>query len=367
MTSSLLDWSVHDVETWLRDWLSEAQFKEACEMSLNLTGPDLVEMDSEAWKELGVSSAIERCKLMAAVKATAAGRPVPAPQRQLSSTSPTNDKQLTGDQAAAAPPIDITVKCRCTIQKLTVKNLSNSEFQAFLKFEALWEDRSAALQELHSKVPSPNLFNTFIDDAKSSRSKLALTTNATGASPFAPRLTFTNCMATEELKEWYSLHDWTPGNPTVRWFSHFTGTFALNDLSLRKFPLDEQMLTVEVQSGHVWDSGGSRGRGDKYRARLVMNNTPTSGASVISRSTISFQMKNQFRLTPALYFDEMVSCSRDSSAGHTYSQLLISMHVRRRSWYCACRASLARPPTTPALTRPAVMAALTRTTPCAAH
>ena len=95
---------------------------------------------------------------------------------------------------------------------------------------------------------------------------------------FAPRLMFKNRLAREHEEEWYALRGWRPDNPEVKWYAHFAGKFHIPHASLRIFPFDEQMLTIELQTG--WNlakeaedklSGSVRFEGEWAKAEQLRN------------------------------------------------------------------------------------------------
>lgn len=79
----------------------------------------------------------------------------------------------------------------------------------------------------------------------------------------------------------------------------------------------------------------SRAGDEKPRVHLMRNNNrdPTQSRSIVSANTITFAMKNQYKMSRALFFDKAESDPADSSSGFTYSRLKISIHVRRKSGY----------------------------------
>ena len=223
-------------------------------------GGMLLKMDSAAWNELGVHSALQRSRLLAETeRAVAVGkRPPPA-------ESPA-EKSMSESRAKLRP---YDVKCRCTLKNLTM-NMEKGEFQAFIKFEAQWEDPySEGLPQLANQSDLPDLKHK-IPGLKE---------------PFTPRISFLNCVERKIEAEWYSVKD-GEGTPVVRWYCFFSGTFNMRDNSLRKFPLDEQMLTIEVMTG--WELHKPAGP----QVQLTANDDE-GHLSIVSTSTISFALKAQ--------------------------------------------------------------------------
>ena len=64
---SMGDWDERDVARWLREPLGRPALATSAHAA-GLDGPTLLEMTHAAWGELGASSAIDQCKLQAAVK-----------------------------------------------------------------------------------------------------------------------------------------------------------------------------------------------------------------------------------------------------------------------------------------------------------
>ena len=77
-TGPLAEWTVDEVAAWLMVNGQKTISEKA--RSAQIDGSVLIELDAEGWKELGVTSAIERAKLLAAVKkaalAEASGEPL---------------------------------------------------------------------------------------------------------------------------------------------------------------------------------------------------------------------------------------------------------------------------------------------------
>ena len=353
---SLRAWTREDVQSWLSGSEIEQENLAKAAFDDHIDGAVLAEMGPDAWAELGVLSAIQRCKLIAAVKKAAASGE--RPQRTIIRRSTSSDSLRGSDKIP-----EFEVLCRCTIQKLQIESLDKGAkgvFTAYVKFEASWRDNCKAIREL--ATGGKKLCDDMIDKNESGPSKLRLKQQRSGVEePFTPRIQFMNCIAKEDERSFYSIKGWTEKDPVVRYCTFFTGTFNLRNMDLRLFPIDEQMLTIEVQSG--WerpesvapsagevstalsgrDSNGGRKSSLRtlaaQRSTAYLKNVTLKRAegdkkhSALSVNTISFAVKNQYRLTHALFFDEKTSHPRDSSENFEYSQLLISMHVRRRSWY----------------------------------
>ena len=137
----LNDWSEDEVEKWLK--VKYPKIARAAKAA-GVNGRVLQELDALAWTELGVTVALRRSQLVAAVKQAAEGRDVAtipfediAPSRTPSSTS------------AAAKGERHLIQIRCAIQNLSPHDFAKSQtFEALIKFEASWEDRSPILYKL---------------------------------------------------------------------------------------------------------------------------------------------------------------------------------------------------------------------------
>ena len=374
-------WNEDEVKLWLEHIAGEKIARAAKAAGVN--GRVLQELDSAAWTELGVTEALRRCKLAAAVREAADGkepsvafavRPSPTvPSRLFTSnlTSATTD----GDRHR--------IQCRCAIQNLNIHNFADSQtFEAFIKFEASWEDNSPILHDI--KAAGFDMDDRVVQKKCTYNKLVVLGPDGCECSElFAPRIMFKNRVKEPKSKEeWYSLSKWTEEKPTVRWFCHFTGVFNMREASLRKFPLDEQMLTIEVQTG--WplrreslsaSSANSSRQGTPSRRPSTSNRRPSTPdraqlrknpsadamqqqqqpqppqppwrlhgvellkhkgdkvKSVVSAGSQSFAMKNEYRLTEGVFFDAKESEKRDSASGLEFSLLTISVHVRRKSGF----------------------------------
>ena len=325
----LEDWTVDDVYNWLS---SQSKSIASAAKDFEVDGAVLAKMDVDAWAELGVTSPMERCKLLTDLGKAAATGEVPSSQPRLSEPSmPKNgDAQKTYE-----------ILCRCTIQNLNIVSLEKGEFSARLKFEAQWEDRCEAIKRLARDTEDSKALDELIDHSRSSYNAFKLKRQGKGVSdpPFAPRIQFMNCVEKKNEESWYSLKGWKAGQPIVKWYCFFDGTFSMRNMTLRKFPLDEQMLTIEVQTGcHLPGEGAhvhaSNGEDSKLPTVFLSGHPEESDKrSIVAQGTISFSVKNQYRLSKAVYFDKDKSHPSDSSSGYVYSRLDISMHVRRRSFY----------------------------------
>ena len=273
-------WTEDDVENWLERTAGGGKQIAKAAKAAGVDGRILQELDSAAWIELGVTVALRRSKLAAAVKQAAEGKKPfvdtpaavdsPAVEQQPSSGSGVSSSfNLAGPAEDDAHKIE----CRCAIQNLNIHNFAESQtFEAFVKFEAAWEDPSPILKTI--KDAGFNLDDRIVK-SKCTYGKLVLLKpdGSESSGLFAPRIMFKNRVREPKSKEeWYSLSKWSEEKPTVRWYCHFTGVFNMREASLRKFPLDEQMLTIEVQTG--WPLS----KGDKLRGsgRGSGRGTPTS-------------------------------------------------------------------------------------------
>lgn len=150
---------------------------------------------------------------------------------------------------------------------------------------------------------------------------------------FKPRITFKNLIETKPgLKQWYHLKDWRASKPTVKWNALFTGVFHIQ-ANLRRFPFDEQLLTIELQAGWELQPTAQGDKKDPWQQYGVCLRKNAAQPSVISLGTTSSAVDYQYRLFKELLFDRDESDPNDSSAGKVYSKLLISMHVQRKAGF----------------------------------
>ena len=269
-------WSVDKVEDWLKD--IDPKIARAAKAA-GVNGRVLQELDAPAWTELGVTVALRRCQLVAAVKEATEGRDattIPfedtAPSRAPSSSSrshltPEEEEELRrleawkkgldeGDKMAAeaakkadkeaaeakkeaqkeakkkadmeaakaeakqpsakkkaekeaaviaARIADLRrhrIHLRCAIQNLNAHDSAKSQtFEALIKFEASWEDRSPILYEM---LAAGYKLDDRIVKEKCTYNKLVILQHdgSENSELFTPRITFKNLArepTTEEL------------------------------------------------------------------------------------------------------------------------------------------------------------------------
>ena len=154
--NQLNDLTVDEVEEWLKSAPGGGEQVAKAAKAAGVDGRVLQELDTAAWVELGVTVALRRSKLAAAVKQKVEGK---EPQRPAQLVVPPADvsspmARTPSFMRQSQPGDDDTLKinCRCAIQNLTIHNFAvNSReptFEAYVKFEASWEDRSPILKEL---------------------------------------------------------------------------------------------------------------------------------------------------------------------------------------------------------------------------
>ena len=192
----LNDWSKDKVEKWLKG--IDPKIAKAAKAA-GVNGRVLQELDAGAWTELGVTVALRRCQLVAAVKEAAEGRDVAtipfedtAPSRTPSSTS------------AAAKGERHLVEIRCAIQNLNPHDFAKSQtFEALIKFEASWEDRSPILYEM---LAAGYKLGDRIVEKKCTYNKFVILQHdgSENSELFTPRITFKNlAMEPKTKEEWY--------------------------------------------------------------------------------------------------------------------------------------------------------------------
>ena len=192
----LNDWSEDKVEKWLK--VKYPKIAKAAKAA-GVNGRVLQELDAGAWTELGVTVALRRCQLVAAVKEAAEGRDVAtipfedtAPSRTPSSTS------------AAAKGERHLVEIRCAIQNLNPHDFAKSQtFEALIKFEASWEDRSPILYEM---LAAGYKLGDRIVEKKCTYNKFVILQHdgSENSELFTPRITFKNlAMEPKTKEEWY--------------------------------------------------------------------------------------------------------------------------------------------------------------------
>jgi hypothetical protein len=101
------------------------------------------------------------------------------------------------------------------------------------------------------------------------------------------------------------------------------------------------MLTFELHSGWELDPSKPKLNGTPWeRGGVVLKRFEdvvaageerTKKQSVVSLNSVSFGIKNQYTLAENVYFDDKFTDPQDSSSGFRFSQLDISMHVRRKT------------------------------------
>ena len=83
------------------------------------------------------------------------------------------------------------VECRCVVQNLTIENLESQTFDAYIKFEASWQDSSEALLELYNA--GYTLDDRIVkSECSSGRFVVRCADGSTTDALFAPRLMFKN-------------------------------------------------------------------------------------------------------------------------------------------------------------------------------
>jgi hypothetical protein len=137
-------WSVDKVKEWL-EGIDPKIAKAAKAAGVN--GRVLQELDAPAWTELGVTVALRRCQLVAAVKEAAEGRDVATIPFE---DTTAEDTSAAAEDTSAAPEGERhRIQIRCAIQNLNAHDFAKSQtFEAYIKFEASWEDRSPILYEM---------------------------------------------------------------------------------------------------------------------------------------------------------------------------------------------------------------------------
>ena len=272
----LNDWTEEKVEEWLEHAAGgDKQIAKAAKAA-GVNGRILQELDADAWNELGVTVALRRSKLAAAVKQAAEGKTPLSPPAVVEQPSPgtRNPAERSSDDVDETHKIE----CRCAIQNLNIHNFAESQtFEAYVKFEAAWEDSSPILKKI--KDAGFKLDDRIVVK-KCHYGKLVLLSpdGIESSEVFAPRIMFKNRVREPKNKEeWFSLSKWNEEKPVVRWYCHFTGVFNMREASLRKFPLDEQMLTIELQTG--WPLAKSSKLRDSGRSTPNTPGTPGGSSS----------------------------------------------------------------------------------------
>ena len=293
----LNDWTEEKVEEWLEHAAGgDRQIAKAAKAA-GVNGRILQKLDADAWSELGVTVALRRSKLAAAVEEAAEGKAPLSPPAMAEQPSPGRRNPGVSSSAVsrADEVVDEThkIECRCAIQNLNIHNFAESQtFEAFVKFEAAWEDSSPIFKRI--KDAGFKLDDRIVVK-KCTYGKLVLLgpDGSESSDVFAPRIMFKNRVKEPKVKEeWFSLSKWTEEKPVVRWYCHFTGVFNMREASLSKFPLDEQMLTIELQTG--WQLAKSSKLRDSGRSTPnTPKNTPKDSLADNRRGLRSFSEKTR--------------------------------------------------------------------------
>ena len=182
----------------MEKWLIKVKYPKIARAAkaAGVNGRVLQELDALAWTELGVTVALRRCQLVAAVKQAAEGRDVAtipfediAPSRTPSTTS------------AAAEGERHLIQIRCAIQNLSPHDFAKSQtFEALIKFEASWEDRSPILEEM---LAAGYKLDDRIVKEKCTYNKLVILQHdgSENSELFTPRIAFKNRAREPETKE----------------------------------------------------------------------------------------------------------------------------------------------------------------------
>lgn len=385
---SMAEWNEEDVSQWLKKMDVAKNIRKAA-IAAGIDGNMLLEMDAAAWAELGVHSALLRSKLQAqakrekdppaAVPRETSERP-PGPER-ISSTKHFHvtkkpDKELYRDspytktyevpkrvEQRAGPRmnhVDISdptltsknkltpscfeVECKCVVQNLYTTHLvTNQTFEAYLKFEARWRDPSPALRDLHDAgfILSDRIIADADEGGHEDAPCKVRKVDGKEEKLFEPRIVFRNLVEIKRgvsPKWWYDLKKWTRDDPVVVWNALFIGVFHVQ-IDLFAFPFDEQMLTIDVQSG--WElkyhKKGQNQKADDdddylpWRRHGVNLRKKAGDGGMISLGITSSAVNNEYHLHEKLLFDRDESSPNDSSMRNVYSRLLISMHVQRKA------------------------------------
>jgi hypothetical protein len=381
-SSGASTWDVDAVAAWIEEMLPGDGHKHIVKAAIEakIDGKTLLQMNEAAWAELGVSSALFRSRLIAhALSATTAPQPraprhseksvlkhrpmlrqYVVPRRAIARrTAEGADAQKLAEglkaeathlelsesailqrvlsRANVQPPErSFEVKCRCVVQNLYIKVLENQTFEAYLKFEASWEDPSPVLDSLYQADFDLNerIVESQADGQLEAPCKVRLI-DGTVEQLFRPRITFKNLIEIKPgayHKEWYHLKQWRASKPTVKWNALFTGVFHVQ-ANLRLFPFGEQLLTIEVQAGWELQPSGKAEKKHPWEQYGVCLRKNAEAPSVISLGTTSSAVRNQYTLFPELLFDRDESDPNDSSSSCVYSKLLISMHVQRKAGF----------------------------------
>ena len=193
-------WSVDKVEEWLRIDQNNPKIAKAAKAA-GVNGRVLQELDAPAWTELGVTVALRRCQLVAAVKEAAEGRDVATIPSE--DTAAEDTSAAAEDTSAAAEGERHRIQIRCAIQNLNPHDFAKSQtFEALIKFEASWEDRSPILYEMDDA--GYKLGNRIVKEKdKCTYNKLVILQHdgSENSELFTPRIAFKNRAREPETKE----------------------------------------------------------------------------------------------------------------------------------------------------------------------
>lgn len=194
----------------------------------------LMQMDRAAWAEIGVTSALQCSRILACVEQARYDAPpmsVIDTRRQRSgssSSSPSSTMRAAAADAAggavggvyqtpdvyrsptrarnraqlgAEHPKCHPVRCRCVVQNLIIHRLESQTFEAKVKFEASWEDKSTVLRLLYDA--NLRLSDRIIKEECSHNALVVRGADGYKTKQlFAPRLVFKNRVKVEDCEEW---------------------------------------------------------------------------------------------------------------------------------------------------------------------
>ena len=191
-------WSVDKVEEWLRIDQNNPKIAKAAKAA-GVNGRVLQELDAPAWTELGVTVALRRCQLVAAVKEAAEGRDVATIPSE--DTAAEDTSAAAEDTSAAAEGERHRIQIRCAIQNLNPHDFAKSQtFEALIKFEASWEDKSPILYEMNA---AGYKLGDRIVEKKCTYNKFVILQHdgSENSELFTPRITFMNRAREPKTKE----------------------------------------------------------------------------------------------------------------------------------------------------------------------
>lgn len=241
-----------------------------------------------------------------------------------------------------------TVMVRALIHRLLDVNLVLQQFAVKSQIEASWFEPE--LKPLTSKSTTTTMTLADVEAARSiaidrsrtnqyvghlycylpSEKEEDLEAEKSAKCFWAPRLYFDNVLTMENEESWYHFYDSAPGEasnpPMVCLHWSFTGTFS-EPMELSSFPLDAQILTMRLVSGHEEVRAANSSvekrtivqRGARVRAKQVELVKNASSKRRSNLRTHTFLQAHEYTLYPRLNFQAGETREEDSSSASVYA------------------------------------------------